>query len=253
MIRTMEAPPATAARTLEDERAHRKLRLAGAFRLFARYDLYEGAAGHISARDPERSDHYWLNPSDVHWSRMQPSDLLLIDPDGHVAQGEGSLNPAAIAIHGQVLAARPDIVSVAHSHSIHGKAWSTLGRLLDPLTQDSCAFYDDHALVPFSGIVFDDREGEHIAHTMGAMKAAILQNHGLLTVGGSVEEAAWWFVSMERQCRVQLLAEAAGHPQVIDASTAAATAAVQGSASVGLLQFNFLWQMIVAEHPDLGS
>ena len=56
---------------------------------------------------------------------------------------------------------------MAHSHSPYGKAWSTLGRVLDPLTQDACAFYDEQVLVPFSGIVLDDSEGEHIAAAMG--------------------------------------------------------------------------------------
>ena len=112
-------------------------------------------------------------------------------------------------------------------------------------------FFADHALVPFSGIVFDDREGEHIAEVMGTMKAAILANHGLLTVGGSVEEAAWWFIAMERQCQVQLLAEAAGAPILIDSETAALTAAVNGSPEVGRTQFDVLWNLISRTEPAL--
>ena len=193
-------------RTHEEERTARKQRLAAAFRLFARFGLYEGSAGHISARDPERPDCYWMNPLEVHWAQMRASDLVLVQSDGTVSGGSATVNPAGLAIHGQILAARADVVSVAHSHSPYGKAWSTLGRLLDPLTQDACAFFGDHVLFPFSGIVLDECEGEHIAETMGSMKAAILLNHGLLTVGGSVDEAAWWFISMERQCQVQLLA-----------------------------------------------
>jgi hypothetical protein len=62
--------------------------------------------------------------------------------------------------------------------------------------------------------VFADRkkaiaEGERIARALGEHKAAILQNHGLLTVGETVDEAAWWFITMERSCQAQLLAEAA--------------------------------------------
>jgi ribulose-5-phosphate 4-epimerase/fuculose-1-phosphate aldolase len=60
------------------------------------------------------------------------------------------------------------------------------------------------------GVVLDLEEGKRIAHELGDCKAAILRNHGLLTVGHSVEEAAWWFITMERSCHAQLIAEAAG-------------------------------------------
>lgn len=250
MLRTI-TQPANEARTVEQERIHRKQRLAAAFRLFARLGLDEGAAGHISARDPEQPDCYWMNPLAVHWTQMRVSDLVLVDRHGAVVEGRSDVNPAGVAIHGQILAARPDVMSVAHSHSPYGKAWSAFGRLLDPLTQDACAFFADHALVPFSGIVFDDREGEHIAEVMGSMKAAILSNHGLLTVGGSVEETAWWFICMERQCQVQLLAEAAGAPNLIDSETAALTARVNGSPEVGRSQFEALWNLVSRTQPDL--
>ena len=110
-------------------------------------------------------------------------------------------------------AARPDVIAAAHSHSMYGKAWSSLGRLLDPITQDACAFYEDHALFDdYTGVVLDLEEGKRIAHALGDNKAVILRNHGLLTVGHSVDEAVWWFITMERSCQAQLLAEAAGTP-----------------------------------------
>ncbi|MGA0525299.1 class II aldolase/adducin family protein, partial [Escherichia coli] len=70
--------------------------------------------------------------------------------------------------------------------------------------------YEDHALYDdFGGVVVELDEGQRIAQALGGNKAAILQNHGLLTVGKTVDEAAWWFITMERSCQVQLLAEAA--------------------------------------------
>src|SRR3546814_9725059 len=85
------------------------------------------------------------------------------------------------------------------------------------ITQDVCAFYDDHAVFDdYTGVVLDVAEGKRIAHALGDNKAAILRNHGLLTVGGSVDEAAWWYISMERSCEVQLMAEAVGTPVLID-------------------------------------
>ncbi|WP_101834881.1 class II aldolase/adducin family protein [Frankia canadensis] len=235
-----------------DERVHRRRKLAAALRLFARFGLTEGATGHISARDTERPDHFWINPADQPWARLRASDLILVSPDGTVVEGDGPVNPAGVAIHAQLLAARPDAVSVAHAHSVAGKAWSVLRRPLDPLTQDACAFYGDHVVVPFAGIVLDAREGEHIAEVLGPGKAAILANHGLLTVGRSVDEAAWWYISLDRQCQVQLLAESAAGPlHLIDHDTATATAAVNGSPEVGRLQFALLWRQITTEEPDL--
>jgi ribulose-5-phosphate 4-epimerase/fuculose-1-phosphate aldolase len=81
--------------------------------------------------------------------------------------------------------------------------------LLDPITQDACAFYEDHGLFSdFTGVVYETSKGERIAKALGPHKAAILQNHGLITVGQTVAEAAWWFITMDRSCQAQLLAEA---------------------------------------------
>src|SRR5258707_4007936 len=197
-------------RTIEQERLHRKQNLAAAFRLFSRFGFDEGVAGHITARDPELTDHFWVNPFGMHFSQVRVSDLLLVDKEGRVVEGNRMVNAAAFAIHSQVHEARPDVVAAAHSHSVYGKSWSSLGRLLDPLTQDACAFYEDHSLLDdYTGVVLDLEEGRRIASTLGDHKAIILRNHGLLTAGGSVDEAVWWFATMERSCQAQLLAEAA--------------------------------------------
>jgi len=238
--------------TTEEERRHRKQRLAAAFRLFGRLGFGEGTAGHITARDPELLDHFWVNPLGMSFRQVRVKDLLLVDHEGSVVEGTWPLNAAAFAIHSQIHAARPDVISAAHAHSVHGKAWSTLHRPLDPLTQDACAFYGDHAVFDdYTGAVLDLDEGKRIAHALGDGKAAILSNHGLLTVGRSVDEAAWWFVTMERSCQAQLLAEAAGTPVLIRPDVAEKTAGQTGSHRAGWAQFQPLYDQIVAEEPDL--
>jgi ribulose-5-phosphate 4-epimerase/fuculose-1-phosphate aldolase len=125
-------------------------------------------------------------------------------------EGERSFNTAAFATHSRVHTARPDVVGAAQSHSTNGRAFAALGRFLDPISQDACAFYKDHGLYDdFGGVALELDEGERIAKALGGCKAAILQNHGLLTVGQTVEEAVWWFITMERSCQVQLLADSA--------------------------------------------
>jgi ribulose-5-phosphate 4-epimerase/fuculose-1-phosphate aldolase len=102
----------------------------------------------------------------------------------------------------------------------------------------------------YTGAVFDIEEGKRIAHALGAGKAAILSNHGLLTVGQTVDEAAWWFVTMERTCKVQLLAEAAGTPVRISHEIAQKTARQTGGHRTGWSQFQPLYDLVVAQEPD---
>jgi ribulose-5-phosphate 4-epimerase/fuculose-1-phosphate aldolase len=238
--------------TVEDERAHRKQRLAAAFRLFGQFGFDEGVAGHITARDPELLDHFWVNPFGMSFRQIRVKDLILVNDTGEVVQGTWPVNAAAFAIHSQVHAARTDVVAAAHAHSLNGKAWSSLRRQLDPLTQDSCAFYGDHALFDdFTGVVLDIEEGKRIAHALGEHKAVILANHGLLTVGHTVDEAAWWFITMERTCQAQLLAEAAGSPVLIDPEQAAKTAGQVGSPLAGWVSFQPLYDWITTIQPDL--
>jgi ribulose-5-phosphate 4-epimerase/fuculose-1-phosphate aldolase len=238
--------------SVEDERLHRKQRLAAGFRLFSRFGFDEGVAGHITARDPELADHFWVNPFGMHFGHITVSDLILVNHEGEVVQGDRPVNAAAFAIHSQVHAARPDAVAAAHSHSTYGRAWSSLGRKLDPITQDVCAFYDDHDLFDdYTGVVLDIEEGKRIAHSLGENKAVILRNHGLLTVGHSVDEAVWWFITMERSCQVALLAEAAGTPKLIDGEMAERTRSQVGSHLAGWFSFQPLYDRIVREQPDL--
>lgn len=243
-------PPEFAS--VEEERLHLKQRLAASFRLFGRFGFSEGVAGHITARDPEFPDTFWVNPFGMNFSHIRVSDMIRVDHHGQVVEGEYHVNTAAFAIHSQVHAARPDVIAAAHAHSVHGKAWSSLGRTLDPLTQDSCAFYGDHVLFDdFTGVVLDVEEGKRIAHALGDAKAAILRNHGNLTVGKSVDEAAWWFITMERTCQAQLLAEAAGTPVLIDEESAALTATQVGSDGAGWFSFQPLYDWITRLEPDL--
>jgi ribulose-5-phosphate 4-epimerase/fuculose-1-phosphate aldolase len=238
--------------TVEDERRHRKQRLAAAFRLFGQFGFDEGLAGHITARDPERTDHFWVNPLGQNFKQVRVKDLLLVNHDGEVVEGDWPLNQAAFVIHSQVHAARPDVIAAAHAHSVYGKAWSAMRQELDPLTQDSCAFYGDHALFDdYTGVVLDLDEGRRLAQVLDDNKALILSNHGLLTVGRTVDEAAWWFITMERTCQVQLLCEAAGKAVPIDPEQAAKTAQQVGHYMAGWRAFQPLYDWIVAQQPDL--
>lgn len=133
--------------TFEDkyeEREHIKGRLAAAFRIFGKYGFDEGVAGHITVRDPVEPDTFWVNPFGVAFSLIKKSDLIRVNEEGEVIDGGPVrlLNTAAYMIHSAIHQARPDVNAACHSHSIYGRSFCALGRKLDCITQDSCAFYD---------------------------------------------------------------------------------------------------------------
>lgn len=236
----------------EQERLHLKQRLAAGFRLFSKFGYDEGVAGHITARDPVDRETFWVNPFTKDFSQICVSNLIRVDHDGKVVEGDWPVNRAAFAIHSRLHRARPDVVAAAHTHSMHGKAFAALGKLLDPLTQDSCAFFEDHSLFnDYTGVVLETSEGDRIAEALGGRKAVILRNHGLLTVGATVDAAVYWFITMDRSCRAQLLADAAGPTVKIAPEMARLTATQVGSPIAGHLGFQPLYDRIVAEQPDL--
>src|SRR5258708_16791058 len=152
------------AASFEEERLHRKQRLAAPFRRFSRSGFDQGLAGHVTVRDPEFPDRFWINPLSKFFGHIRVSDLQLVDHDGNILIGDKPINQAGFVIHSAIHAVQPDVIAAAHTHSTYGKAWSALGRLLDPLTQDSCAFYQDHALFdPFSGVVLEAEAGRNTA------------------------------------------------------------------------------------------
>lgn len=163
------------------------------------------------------------------------------------------MNRAAFVIHSAIHEARPDVISVAHAHSIYGKTWSAFGRLLDPITQDATVFYEDHVVIADAAgrVAFEVESGKAIAAGLGAHKAGIHQNHGHFTVGATVDEAAWWYITMERSCQSQLLAEAAGTPTRIDPENARFSRDQSGFPLAGWLAFQPIWQDILDTDPGL--
>ncbi|NER17056.1 class II aldolase/adducin family protein [Spongiivirga citrea] len=234
--------------TIEEERKYLKHKLTGAFRIFGKFGFSEGVAGHITVRDPELKDHFWVNPFGVSFNQIVSDHLLLVNHKGEVVEGNLPVNRAAFAIHSQIHEARPDVIAAAHSHSVYGKAFSALGQELAPITQDACAFYKDHALFnDYTGVVNELDEGKRIAEALSDYKAAILQNHGLITVGHSIDEAVWWFVTMERSCQAQLLAMQTGQKLIeIDHEIAMKTRQELGFPLAGYFQFQPMWQDICA-------
>jgi len=248
----LEEQAGTDATDFEAERLHRKQRLACGLRTMGRLHLAEGVPGHVTVRDPEFLDRFWVNPFGKNFKLMKVSDLICVDHEGNIVEGEGSLNAAAFAIHGQIHQARPDVIAAAHSHSMYGKTFSTLGKPLKMITQDATMFYNDVALCNdgSGAVVLDQEVGRKMAEALGDKKAMIHQNHGLITAGGSVDAAVWWFIALERACQSQLVAEAAGTPIEIPEAYCIDGHKAQGSDIAGWFQFQPFWEELVAREPE---
>ncbi|GGO23523.1 class II aldolase/adducin family protein [Microbispora bryophytorum] len=236
----------------DDTRRHRKQRLAAALRLFGKYGFGEGISGHISVRDPEHHDRFWVNPFGVSFNRVRVTDLICVDSTGQVVHGRHRVNPSAFVIHSQIHELRPDATAAAHGHTAHSRALGALGRLLEPIDQESAAFYGRQTLYEaYEGPSVSMEQGRDIAEKLGDNRAILLRHHGLITVGGSLDEAVHWFFTYDSCAQVQLLALAAGTPQRFTREQAEAAGAGFGDPQLGWFSFQLLWDEIVAEQPDL--
>ena len=120
------------------------------------------------------------------------------------------------------------------------------------ITQDSLRFYKSHRVYGrFGGVVLAEDEGRRIAQALGDAKAAILQNHGILTVGRSVDEAAFWFLSLDKTCQAQLLVDAASagsgyKPKIIPDEEARVSYEQVGTPEKGWLAFQGYFDEMLA-------
>ncbi len=226
------------------ERARRRAQLAQCYRLFAALRYGDMGDGHISFRDPERRDHFWMLRYGVSFHAAEPADTVLVAPDGSavddatIGAKPAPINVTGYHIHHPVHEARPDIEAAAHIHSPYGTAYSTERRMLEPINQEATQFYEDHA-------VFDDEEvqvlslqgGKRIAVAIGDKSHVILANHGLLTTGRSAAEAVAWLVEMERASEVALKAR---NPIAISVDAARVAREDLVRSNAGWIIYNYL-------------
>ncbi|KAJ5924151.1 class II aldolase/adducin N-terminal [Penicillium verhagenii] len=246
----------------EDKKAectYQKQHLAVAFRVFAKQGFDEGVAGHISLRDPINPEHFWINPLSMHFSMISVSDLVLVNESGEVLPGgaQHPINGPAFAIHSEIHKARPDLNAACHAHSIYGKAFSCYGRPIEMLYQDALRFYNDLAVYNhYGGTVVSTEEGARIAKALGpTCRSVILQNHGMITCGRTVDEAAFLFIALDRCCHSQLLANAATGPGwekiYINEAEAEMTHKKSGNSSKMWLAFQPYYDQVVKEDPSV--
>jgi L-fuculose-phosphate aldolase len=208
-----------------------------------------GLAGQITAR-VDGAEHFVTQRLGLGFDEVRTSNLLVVDEDLNVIEGDGMPNPAN-RFHVWIYRARPDVRCIIHTHPLHASALSMLERPLEIAHMDTCVLYDDVAfLKSWPGVPVGNAEGETISAALGSKRAILLAHHGLLVAGGSVEEACVVAIQFERAAKLQLLAEAAGPIQPIDPSLGreAHDWILQGKRSQA--SFYYYARRMLVEQPD---
>jgi len=192
------------------ERAMR-VDLAAAFRLAVRLDLHEGVCNHFSVMLPD-GKRFLLNRYGLHWSEVSASNLLALDGEGNLLEGEGEFEKTAFTIHSRIHLANPRAACVLHTHMPYATALTLLeGGRLEMVEQNALRFHGDIAYDDiYNGLVVDDAEGDRLALALGGKRVLFLANHGVIVVGPSVAEAFDALYYLERACRLQVLARSVG-------------------------------------------
>ena len=170
--------------------------------------------GHISARLPDNPNRFLMKPGCLGIEEMTGDNIITVDIEGEKVLGDWPRHNE-VYIHSEVMRARPEINCVIHTHPEHAIAFSSLGKELSAMSNDGTMF---SAGVPIfsetTDLITDQPRGKAVAKALGERRALILRNHGIVTAGTTIEEAVFVAIKLERACRIQMLAEAAGGPKL---------------------------------------
>ena len=167
--------------------------------------------GHVSIRVPGDATHFFMKPHSQGLDEITADNIVLCDLEGEKVGSGGGRKHSEVYIHSEIYKARPDVMSVIHTHPPHAVAFSATGRALRPISQPAVAFADG---LPYFADTIDlirtQDKGAGVARALGACKAVLLRNHGVAVVGATVEESTVLALMLENACQIQLLAQAGG-------------------------------------------
>jgi len=168
--------------------------------------------GHASVRDPGGRG-LWMKTADLGLEEVTRGDLILIDRDGTVLVGEGPRH-SEFPIHAEVMAARPDVGCVVHTHARAPVAFAAAGEPLRPVSHEGAYFVppDLPLFTETSDLILTPALGARVAATLGDGPALLLVGHGLVAAGSDIVEATMAAVLLDRACRMQLEVLKTGRP-----------------------------------------
>ena len=199
------------SRQVAAEEWRARVDLAAVYRLCAHYQWTDSIYTHISMRAPgERA--FLMNPFGYMFDEVTASSLVKINFDGKILHDPVGLgfNWAGFIIHGAILASRPDVMCVIHTHTRAGAGVSAQKAGLLPLSQQAAGFMGRLGYHYFEGTALNKDEQQRFVRDLGPYYAMILRNHGLVTAGRSAGEAFCLMYALERACEVQIAALSGG-------------------------------------------
>jgi L-fuculose-phosphate aldolase len=214
------------ARTTDEMQRHLTLppwslrqKIALTCRIVAAEGHESALAGQITARG-DRPGTYWMLSFGLGFDEARASNLLLVDDDLQLLEGDGMVNPSN-RFHLWIYRRRPNVNAIVHTHPPYCSALSVVGQPLVAAHMDTAMFYDDCAyLAEWPGPPIGDEEGRIIHEALGDNRAILLAHHGQLVATATIEEAAVLAVFIERAARMQVLAQSIGAIKAIDPAIA---------------------------------
>jgi ribulose-5-phosphate 4-epimerase/fuculose-1-phosphate aldolase len=230
-----------------------RIDVAAALRMAVRLGMHEGICNHFSVMLPG-IDCFLLNPYGMHWSEVRASDLLVVDGEGRVLEGEGEAEATAFYIHSRIHRANPRATCVLHTHMPYATALTMIENgELEWAGQTALNFFDDVAYDRvYNGLVLDTREGDRLAAALGDKRVLFLANHGVIVIGRSVAEAFDDLYYLERACQAQVIAMSTGRKllRVPDETARAFNANTTERARQGRLHFAALKRLLDRDEAD---
>ena len=205
-----------------------RVKLAATYRIFDHLGWHMVIFNHITARVPGPEHHFLINPFGLRYDEVTASNLIKIDLDGNVVNGDGKINYAGFVIHSAIHANVPEAQWIMHTHTKEGIAVSCKRNGLSNTNFYSAMLWDHIAYHDFEGLTVHDDERERITQSIGSKSIVVLRNHGLLSHGRTAEEAfnRLWIIQLA--CETQLLADSMAGEN-IEVSRAATERSMQDS------------------------
>lgn len=193
-----------------------RTRLAGAYRIADHLGWTEAIYAHITLRVPGPEHHFLINPYGLRYDEITASNLVKVDVEGTIiGDSDYPVNRAGFIIHAAVHRSRDDAHCVFHTHTAAGMAVAAQQQGLLPISIMASGFYGRLAYHDYEGPTMRLDEQARLVANLGAHRAMILRNHGLLTAGPTLEEAFIHMYRLNKACEIQIAAQAGGTLLVI--------------------------------------
>ena len=208
-------------RTSELQQA--RIDLAAVLRWSARLHYQQGVCNHFSLLAPGSEDLFLVNPEGLFWSEVTAGSLLLCDLEGHIVEGEGTVESSAFYLHAPIHRHNKKARAVLHTHSPYATALCLIdGGMVEPVFLSGLQF---HGKIAYDedcrGGAFSTQEGDREARILGDSNVLMMRNHGPLVVGPTVAAAFDRLYYLEETCQRQILAMSAQRPlRAVDAAVA---------------------------------